>query len=149
MFRTLATFLTLSAFLVPSLGAQATRPTNLPQLRTGSLLPVQSVSVKDGVISLIGTNGRAASLPGGTFKGPAGSSIIVVTGMITQLTPGSGSGSISIRPVEIQGAVVESGVLYLIGTNGRRHTLADGTYMTSGGAKIVVQNRTITEVSGG
>jgi len=149
MFRTLAVALILSALPVPSLRAQVTAPSSLTPLRTGTLLTIQTVSVKDGVISLIGTNGRTTSLPGGTFKGPAGSSIIVVTGMVTQLTPPSGTGTVSLRPLEIQGALVESGVLYLIGTNGRRHTLADGTYMTSGGAKIVVQNRTITEISGG
>lgn len=149
MFRTFVAAFTLTAILAPPMNGQVIAPTRLPQIQSGTLLSIQSVSVKDGVISLIGTNGKAASLPAGTFNGPGGSSIIVVTGRVTQLTPSAGTGSTSLRPVEIQSAVVESGQLFLIGTNGRRHTLADGTYMSSDGPKIVVQNRNISEISGG
>ena len=149
MFRMFSAAVTLMALLAHPLNGQVISPTRLPQVQTGTLLSIQSVSVKNGVISLIGTNGTTASLPSGTFKGPGGSSIIVGTGRVTQLTPSAGTGRTSLRTVEIQSAVVESGQLFLIGTNGRRHTLADGTYMSSDGAKIVVQNRNISEISGG
>jgi len=149
MSRSLAAACALAAVLALPLQAQVTSPTNLTQIRPGSLLTVQSLTVKDGAISLIGTNGRTLSLPDGTFAGPAGASIIVATGMVAWLTPPVGTGTLSTRRIEIQGATVEGGVLYLIGTNGRRHTLADGTWATSGGASIVVQNRTITKVIGG
>jgi len=153
MFRTLTATVALSALLALPLPAQVTRPTNLTQIRPGSVQTVESLTVKDGVISLIGTNGRTLPLPSGTFKGPGGSSIIVATGRITQFTPPSNTAGgtysrLPIRPLEIETVAIQSGRLFLIGTNGSRLELPDGTFMAADGVKIVVQNRTISEIGG-
>jgi hypothetical protein len=143
-------FLTLLSVLIAlPVEGQVPSPTNLSRLQTGSLLTIQSLTVKDGVISLIGTHGRTVSLPDGSFKGPEGSSIIVVTGRITGFTPLSGTpGILPGRPLKIESAVVESGHLFLIGTHGRKHNLPDGTFTGSDGAKIVVQDQNISGISG-
>lgn len=153
MIRILLYAIALSAILAVPLEGQIQRPTTRTLIRPGTVQPIQTIQVKDGVISLIGTHGRTVSLPEGTFKGPGGSSIIVVTGRITHFAPpatgptGSALAG-SIGQVEIQSLTVQSGQISLIGTNGRTYQLPDGTFMSSSGAKIVVQNRTISEVSG-
>ena len=150
-------FLVLACVLSLSTASEAegqiTKPTRLPTLDPTALVSIQSLSVKDGVISLIGTHGASVVLPDGTFKGPSGASIIVVTGRITRYAPPSLT-SHKLRPrselpLLVSGSKMEDGQLFLIGTDGRRATLGDGTYTNADGAKIVVQNRSITRVSGG
>ena len=153
MKRSLLLTCALCVAVVAPLEGQIKSPVISPTIDASVTTTIQSLSVTDGVISLIGTHGLTVKLPDGTFKGPSGSSIIVVTGRIARYTAPTVRMKIersgSSNTMDVADVKIVSGQVSLIGTHGVTTTLADGTFMSADGAKIVVQNRTIKEISAG